>query len=251
MRKIAFANQKGGVAKTTTAVNLGAFLAKRRKKVLVLDSDPQSNATTYLGVQPHNLETSLYDVLLRGESIGNSIISTYIKDLYLIPSNIDLSGAEIELVNTIGRESLLKDRLKAIKDSFDFVLIDCPPSLGLLTVNALTAADEVIIPVQTEYFALEGMGKLMKTIQVVQERLNPKLKISGIIPVMFDTRTNLSQEVLNMIREHFKDKVYKTKIRKNIKLAESPSHGKPILYYAPKSYGAQDYDALAREVLRQ
>lgn len=249
-RIIALTNQKGGCGKTTTAVNLSAALANMGKKILLIDMDPQGNASIHLGISIYELSVSMYDVLIDPDkTIRDVIHKTPVDNLYIAPSNIELSGAELELVNVIGRESALKDSMDNIEQEYDFIFIDCPPSLGLLTLNALTTADEIMIPVQTEYFALEGMKKLLKSVDVVKRRLNHKLEIKGIIPTMYDTRTNLSEAVLNKIREHFKNKVFNTKIRKNVRLAEAPSFGIPIEMYSPQSYGCQDYHKLAKEVL--
>lgn len=249
-RIIALANQKGGCGKTTTAVNLSSALAHLKRKVLLIDLDPQGNASIHLGIKIYDLEVSMYDVLVDPDrEIRNVIINSDIKGLDIAPANIELSGAEVELVNVIGRESALKDSMNEIDREYDYILIDCPPSLGLLTLNALNTSKEIIIPVQTEYFALEGMKGLLKTIDVVTKRLNHNLTITGILPTMYDARTNLSEAILKKIKEHFKDKVYNTKIRKNVRLAEAPSFRIPIEKYAPDSFGAQDYHKLAKEVI--
>lgn len=249
-RIIAIANQKGGCGKTTTAVNLSSALTHLKRKVLLIDLDPQGNASIHLGIKIYELPTSMYDVLIDPDKVIKSIIMpSFIKGLDIAPANIELSGAEVELVSVIGRESALKDSMKEIDKEYDYIMIDCPPSLGLLTLNALTTAKEVIIPVQTEYFALEGMKKLLKTIDVVTKRLNHELRITGILPTMYDARTNLSEAISNKIKEHFKDKVYQTKIRKNVRLAEAPSFGVTIEKYAPDSFGTQDYHKLAKEVI--
>jgi chromosome partitioning protein len=247
-RVIAIINQKGGSGKTTTAVNLGAYLARLSKTVLLIDLDPQANSTIHLGLKPHEVEMSIYDIMMDEKSFSDIVLDTEIDNLFIAPANINLSGVEIELAGIVGREMVLKDAVEAIKNGYNYILIDCPPSLGLLTVNALTIAKELIIPVQTEFFALEGMGKLFQTVDVVKKRLNRDLKITGIIPTMFDTRTNMSREVIEKIREYFGDRVYKTMIRKNVRLAEASSHGKPIVLYDPHSTGAQDYEALSKEV---
>jgi chromosome partitioning protein len=249
MRIIALINQKGGSGKTTTAVNLGASLAKMKKRVLIIDIDPQAHSTIHLGLDLHKLGNSIYEVLIAGRSMEDIIQKTEMTNLDIAPSHINLSGAEIELVNVIGRETILKDNVSRIKDKYDYILIDCPPSLGLLTLNALTTANEVMIPIQTEYLALEGMSKLVSTIEIVKKRLNKHLDITGIIPTMYDHRTNLSQEVLKNITGYFKNKVFKTVIRQNIRLAEAPSYGKPILSYAASAHGAEDYMKLAKEVI--
>ncbi len=247
-RVIAIINQKGGSGKTTTAVNIGAYLARLSKTVLLIDLDPQANSTIHLGLKPHEVEMSIYDIMMDEKSFSDIVLDTEIDNLFIAPANINLSGVEIELAGIVGREMVLKDAVEAIKNGYNYILIDCPPSLGLLTVNALTIAKELIIPVQTEFFALEGMGKLFQTVDVVKKRLNRDLKITGIIPTMFDTRTNMSREVIEKIREYFGDRVYKTMIRKNVRLAEASSHGKPIVLYDPHSTGAQDYEALSKEV---
>jgi chromosome partitioning protein len=247
-RVIAIINQKGGSGKTTTAVNLGACLARLRKTVLLIDLDPQANSSIHLGLKPHEVEMSIYDIMMDEKSFSDIVLGTEIENLYIAPANINLSGVEIELAGVVGREMVLKDAVEEIRNDYDYILIDCPPSLGLLTVNALTMAKELIIPVQTEFFALEGMGKLFQTVEVVKKRLNRDLKITGIVPTMFDTRTNMSREVTEKIKEYFGDRVYKTIIRKNVRLAEASSHGKPIVLYDPHSTGAQDYEALSKEV---
>lgn len=248
-RIIAIINQKGGSGKTTTTVNLGAFIACLNKRVLLIDLDPQANTTIHLGLRPHEIKTSLYDVILDNIPFRDVILKTEIENLHISPANLDLSGIEIELAGIVGREMVLKDAIKQIKKKYNYTLIDCPPSLSLLTVNALTAANEIIIPVQTEFFALEGMGKLFNTVDIVKKRLNRNLKITGILPTLFDGRTNLSREVIEKIKEHFGNKVYRTCIRKNIKLAEASSHGMPIFLYDPRSSGAEDYKLLCKEVL--
>ncbi|MEW6096196.1 MAG: ParA family protein [bacterium] len=249
-RIIALANQKGGCGKTTTAVNLSTALTYLHRKVLLIDLDPQGNASIHIGIKIYDLEVSMYDVLVDPDrNVKSVVINSAIKGLDIAPANIELSGAEVELVNVIGRESALKDSMNGIENEYDYIIIDCPPSLGLLTLNALTTAKEVMIPVQTEYFALEGMKKLLKTIDVVIKRLNHNLIITGILATMYDARTNLSEAILKKIKEHFKDKVYETKIRNNVRLAEAPSFGLPIEKYAPNSFGAQDYHKLAKEVI--
>lgn len=252
MRSIALLNQKGGVGKTTTTANLGACLAMLRKKVLVIDMDPQANLSVHLGVNIHSLKYSVYDII-RGECKPDEVIlSTKIRGLDIIPANIDLSGAEIELVGVVGRETVLKEYLGGILDRYDYVLIDCPPSLGLLTLNVLTLVHEIFIPLQTEFFALQGVSKLLDTHEVVRKRLNKNLEITGIIFCMYTSRTRLCKEVIEKVREHFaKDQVFDTVIRKNVKLSESPSHGKPIVSYAPSSHGSEDYMSLAKEVVHQ
>jgi chromosome partitioning protein len=246
---IAIANQKGGVAKTTTAVNLGACLATLGKKVLLIDVDPQGNATSGFGVNRDELEHCIYDVLINGISLKSIKNATAIENLDLIPATIQLAGAEIELVSAISREFKLKKALVKEKEQYDYVLLDCPPSLGLLTLNALTAADSILIPIQCEYYALEGLGQLMNTIQLVQNHLNPNLVLEGVLLTMFDARTNLSIQVVDEVKTHFKNKVFATIIPRNVRLSEAPSHGKPIITYDPKSRGAEVYQDLAKEVI--
>ncbi len=248
-RVIAIANQKGGVGKTTTAVNLGACVADLGRKVLVVDIDPQGNATSGLGVDRRKIRRSIYDVLINGIPMGEAIVSSSIKGLHVVPSTMDLAGAEIELVAMVGREAQLKRALDGIRARFDFVFIDCPPSLGLLTLNALTGADAVAVPIQCEYYALEGLGQLMKTITLIQQRLNPSLDIEGVILTMFDGRTNLSIQVAEEVKRYFRSKVYKTIIPRNVRLSEAPSHGKPITLYDSRSRGADVYKELAKEVV--
>jgi len=252
MRTIAVTNQKGGTGKTTTVTNLGACLAKAGKKILVVDLDSQANLTSHLGVNPADLKTTILDILSRDSRVKakDVIIPTRVKNLSIIPSNMNLTGIEIELAGEIGRETVLKNALKDIHN-FDYIFIDCPPSLGLLTLNALTTAKEIFIALQTEYFALEGLAKLMNTIALVKKRLNPIIKITGIIPTMCDMRTNLTNDVLNKIKNHFKKEVFNTIIRNNVRLAEAPSFGESILQYSPSSNGAKDYIKLAQEVIRQ
>jgi len=248
---IAIANQKGGCGKTTSAINLSASIAEKGNRVLLIDLDPQAHATIGLGIESHSLEKSMYDVLINS-SVGfkEVIIKTPFPNLDIAPSNLTLSGAEIELVSIIGRENLLKDNLSnSLLGQYRYILIDCPPSLSLLTVNALTSADYVLIPVQTHYFPLEGMKQLLNTIKIVRERLNHRLEILGIVPTLFDKRTNISKEVLQGIREYFKDKVFNTVINMNVKLVESSSAGRPINVYDSKSIGARDYNNLCEEIL--
>ena len=249
MRIIAIINQKGGSGKTTTAVNLGAFLANKKRKILVIDLDPQSNTTIHFGLRPHEIETSIYNTLINSAPIKNIVRTSEVPNLNLVPANIELSGAEIELVNTVGRETVLRDSLDEIKDGYDYILIDCPPSLSLLTLNALTTAKEAFIPIQAEFFALEGMNKFLNTVGIVQKRLNKDLEISGVILTLYDGRKNICKDVAQKVEDFFVGKVFKTKVRDNVKLAEAPSYGQPINLYAPRSYGAQDYEALAKEVL--
>ena len=252
MRSIALLNQKGGVGKTTTTANLGACLAMLGKKVLVIDMDPQANLSVHLGVDIHSLKYSVYNIIRGACKPDGVILSTKIHGLDIIPANIDLSGAEIELVGVVGRETILKEYLGGVLDRYDYVLIDCPPSLGLLTLNVLTLVHEIFIPLQTEFFALQGVSKLLDTHEVVRKRLNKNLEITGIIFCMYTSRTRLCKEVIEKVREHFaKDQVFDTVIRKNVKLSESPSHGKPIVSYAPSSHGSEDYMSLAKEVVQQ
>ncbi|MDR4506993.1 MAG: ParA family protein [Candidatus Brocadiaceae bacterium] len=251
MRSIALFNQKGGVGKSTTTANLSACLAVLGKKVLAIDMDPQANLSVHLGVDIYNLKHSVYD-LIRGNCEAKDIIlQTGIKGLDIIPSNIDLAGAEVELVSVIGRETVLTDAMGHSMDSYDYVLIDCPPSLGLLTINVLTMVREIFIPVQTEFFALRGVSKLLDTYEIVRKRLNNELEITGIILCMYTSRTRLCKEVVEKVKEYFGDKVFNTIVRKNIKLSESPSHGQPIIFYAPDSKGSEDYSSLAKEIVQQ
>lgn len=252
MRRIAFMNQKGGVGKTTCAVNLGAALAEAKQRVLLIDMDPQANLSLHLGIEVHSLEHSTYTVLVNSSLLEEAVISDVVPGVSVLPANIDLSGAEVELVGAVGRESILRDRLEPYlsKESFDFVLVDCPPSLGLLSLNALAAAREVFIPLQTEFFALQGMTRLMEVVDLIRDRLNPSIEVTAIIPTLFDARTNLSREVMEEIRRYFSEKVLETAIRTNVRLAEAPSHGHTILDYAPESHGAEDFRKLAGEVMR-
>ncbi len=253
MRSIALLNQKGGVGKTTTTANLGACLAMLGKRVLVIDMDPQANLSVHLGVDIHNLKHSVYN-LIKGECSPETVLlNTGIHGLDIIPANIELAGAEIELVGVVGRETVLKEYLGDGLNGYDYVLVDCPPSLGLLTLNVLTLVHELFIPLQTEFFALQGVSKLLDTYEVVRKRLNHDLEITGIIFCMYTSRTRLCNEVIGKVKEYppLGDKAFSTIIRKNVKLSESPSHGKPIISYAPDSYGSEDYMALAKEVLQQ
>lgn len=246
-RVISIANQKGGVGKTTTAVNISAILAKKGKKVMLIDADPQGNASSGLGLEK-DMEISLYDVLINDVSINDTLQNTEIKTLKVCPSNMDLAGAEVELVSEMSREQRLKEKLDEVKDLYDFVIIDCPPSLGLITLNAFTASDSVLIPVQCEYFALEGLGQLLNTINLVKKHLNKSLEIEGAVLTMYDMRTNLSNQVVKEVKRYFEDKVYKTVIPRNIKLSEAPSFGMPIILYDAKSKGARAYEKLAKEL---
>ena len=251
MRRIALINQKGGVGKTTSTANLGACLARLGRRVVILDIDPQANLTVHFGVNPYELTATIYDLLMGERPFDEVVVKTEVDGLGLIPANIDLAGAEIELVGMIGREIILKEKVEGIEDQYDYLLIDCPPSLGLLTLNALTTVNEIFIPLQVEFFALQGMSQLLKTLERVKKRLNHSLDITGIIASMYDARTRLSREVLENIRQYFEAKVFNTIIRKNVKLAESPSYGAPIIDYEPSAPGATDYMALAREVINQ
>ena len=247
-RVIAIANQKGGVGKTTTAVNLGAALAELDFRVLVVDLDPQGNATTGLGLNPRDLSGSIYDVLLNDASVEDAVEPTSIKNLFVVPATIDLAGAEIELVPQISRELKLKRALDIIRDQYDLVLIDCPPSLGLLTVNGLAASDDVIVPIQCEYYALEGLGQLLRNVSLVQANLNPDLDVRGIILTMYDARTKLADQVVNEVREYFGNRVYSTVVPRTVRLSEAPSFGQPIIVFDAASRGAKAYRDLAKEV---
>ncbi|MBY6275915.1 ParA family protein [Symbiobacterium thermophilum] len=250
-RVIAIANQKGGVGKTTTAVNLSACLADLGKRVLLIDVDPQGNATSGLGLDRRRLKASVYDVLLDELPLQEAVVNTRVRGLQVVPATIDLAGAEIELVPRIGRESRLKQALDPVRDQYDFVLMDCPPSLGLLTINALTAADSILIPIQCEYYALEGLTQLMDTFRLVREALNPNLEVEGVVLTMFDGRTNLSIQVVEEVKRFFKGQVYRSIITRNVRLSEAPSHGLPITLYDPRSKGAEAYMELAREVIER
>jgi chromosome partitioning protein len=246
---IAIANQKGGVGKTTTAVNLSSCLAVAEKKTLLLDIDPQATSTSGLGIDKSKLEKSIYEVLIDGVSIDEVIQKTELDFLDVAPSHLRLVGAEVELVNLLAREKRLSSALEPIKNNYEFMLMDCPPSLGLLTINSLTAADSVLIPIQCEYYALEGLGHLLNTIKLIQEQLNPQLKIEGILLTMYDGRLNLSKQVAEETRKFFTDKVYQTVINRNVRLSEAPSFGKPIILYDIMSTGAENYLSLAEEIL--
>ncbi|CAM4320742.1 ParA family protein [Lacicoccus alkaliphilus] len=251
MKIFAIANQKGGVGKTTTAVNLSAALTERGKKVLLADIDPQGNATSGLGIGKNDLEQSIYDVLMDEADINDVRCATTNMNLDLIPANISLAGAEIELVSAMSRELRLKKAFEKLDQDYDYCIIDCPPSLSLLTINAFTAADSVIIPVQAEYYALEGLSQLIDTIELVRRHLNTDLEIEGILLTMLDARTNLGAQVSEEVRDHFGEKVYKTVILRNVRLGEAPSYGQPITVYDPKSQGAENYSRLAEEVIER
>jgi chromosome partitioning protein len=247
-RVIALANQKGGVGKTTTAVNLGACLAELGYRTLIVDLDPQGNATTGLGIDPRSIETSMYDVLLHGAALDDCIEASSVRNLFVAPANLDLAGAEIELVPAFSRETRLREAIDSVIEDFDYVLIDCPPSLGLLTVNGLAAAKEVMVPIQCEYYALEGLGQLLRNVDLVQKRLNPELELSGIILVMYDARTKLSDQVASEVREHFGNTVFRQVVPRTVRLSEAPSFGQPIIAFDPASRGAIAYRELAKEV---
>jgi len=246
---ISIANQKGGVGKTTTNVNLRACIASKGRKVLVIDIDPQGNTTSGFGIEKNEIKYSIYDVLVNGIDINETIVKTQIENLDIIVSKLELAGAEIELVPMMARETILKKAIENINSDYDYIFIDCPPSLGLLTINALTASDKVIVPIQCEYYALEGLSQLINTISLVKKNLNPLLEIEGVVLTMFDARTNLSIQVVEDVKKHFRDKVYRSIIPRNVRLGEAPSHGMPITLYDPKCVGAVAYNELAEEFL--
>ncbi|MBP5492099.1 MAG: ParA family protein [Clostridiales bacterium] len=248
---ISIVNQKGGVGKTTTAVNLGAFLAKKHKKVLILDLDPQGNATSGYGFDKTALENTVYDLLVNEEEIANVIVPTNVKNVDMCPTNINLAGAEVELVSAISRETILKRALEPVADKYDYIIIDCPPSLGLLTINALAACEGVIVPIQGEYYALEGLTQLIDTINMIKKKLNPVIGILGVVITMHDSRTQLTKQVVEEVKNYFGDKVFNTFIPRNVRLAEAPSYGKTIDEYDAKSKGSLAYQALANEVIKR
>lgn len=250
-RVIAIINQKGGVGKSTTAVNLAAALGEEGRKVLIVDFDPQGNSTSGFGIEKENLDQCIYNALLQDVPVEDLIIQTDIKKVFVVPATIQLAGAEIELVSAMARETRLKDLLAPVKDDFDFIFIDCPPSLGLLTINALTAADSVLIPIQCEYYALEGVTKLLESMRMVKSRINKKLDTFGVLMTMFDSRTSLSNQVVEEVRNYFGDKAFKTLIPRTVKISEAPSFGEPVISYAPTNKGAIAYKKLAKEVIKR
>ena len=247
---ISIANQKGGVGKTTTSINLSTILAKKGKKILMIDADPQGNASSGVGIDRDEIELSVYDILIDETKISEVVKKTNIKNLDLCPSNINLAGAEVELVSMMSREHRLKEKLESIKEEYDFIIIDCPPSLGLVTLNAFTASNSVLIPVQCEYYALEGLGQLLNTISLVKKHLNKEIEIEGALLTMYDARTNLSNQVVKEVKKYFDEKVYKNVIPRNVKLSEAPSYGMPISIYDPRSKGAKSYEKFVREFLK-
>ena len=246
---IAIANQKGGVGKTTTSINLSACLAEKGKKVLVVDTDPQGNTTSGFGIDKNNLDNTIYELILGECTIKDCIIKEVIKNVSILPSNVNLAAAEIELIGVDKKEYILKNEVDYVKDEYDFIMIDCPPSLNMLTINAMTTANSVLVPIQCEYYALEGLSQLIHTVNLVKERLNPELEMEGVVFTMFDSRTNLSMQVVDNVKANLRQRVYKTMIPRNIRLAEAPSYGMPISRYDAKSAGAEAYMQLADEVL--
>jgi chromosome partitioning protein len=249
-RVIAIANQKGGVGKTTTAINLSACLAEKNRKVLTIDIDPQGNTSSGLGIDKSKIKNSIYQMVIGECTLEECKISTPIKNLDILPSNVNLAGAEIELIGVEGREYILKKQIDRIRDEYDFIIIDCPPSLNTLTVNAMTTADTILVPIQCEFYALEGLTQLIHTINLVKQRLNPRLEIEGVVFTMYDARTNLSLQVVENVKNNLKQNIYKTIIPRNVRLAEAPSHGLPINLYDPKSAGSDGYRQLAMEVIQ-
>ncbi len=247
---IAIANQKGGVGKTTTSINLSACLAEKGKKVLVIDADPQGNTTSGFGVEKNDLENTIYELILGECTISECVIKNVIDNVSVLPSNVNLAAAEIELIGVERKEYILKNEVDYVKDEYDFIIIDCPPSLNMLTINSMTTADRVLVPIQCEYYALEGLSQLIHTINLVKERLNPDLDMDGVVFTMYDSRTNLSMQVVENVKQNLKQKVYNTMIPRNIRLAEAPSHGLPINRYDAKSAGAEAYMQLAEEVIQ-
>lgn len=250
-RIIAVANQKGGVGKTTTSINLSACLAEAGQKVLVVDVDPQGNTTSGLGVDKNNVENTIYEMMLGECTVEESIIKDVLENLDVMPSNVNLAGAEIDLIGVDEREYILQKAMEKVRNNYDFIIVDCPPSLSMLTVNAMTASDTVLVPIQCEYYALEGLSQLIHTINLVKQRLNPDLEMEGVVFTMYDARTNLSLQVVENVKENLKQTIYKTIIPRNIRLAEAPSHGIPINLYDPKSAGAESYRLLADEVIHR
>ena len=247
---VSIANQKGGVGKTTTSINLSTILAKKGKKVLMIDADPQGNASSGVGIDRDEIDLSVYDVLINDVQIEEVVKKTNVKNLDICPSNINLAGAEVELVSVMSREHRLKEKLDVIKDKYDYIIIDCPPSLGLITLNAFTASDSVLIPVQCEYYALEGLGQLLNTISLVKKHLNKEIEIEGALLTMYDARTNLSNQVVKEVKKYFNNKVYKNVIPRNVKLSEAPSYGMPISIYDPRSKGAKSYEKFVKEFIK-